>query len=169
VVHYDEGLLVGYRWYDTKKIEPLFPFGFGLSYTTFAYSNLRVTAAGPSAATVECDVTNTGAAPGPRWSSSTCRTAIQVQRPEKELKGFAKVSSRPGETKTVRAWPSTPGRLRTIRRRKHSWVVEAGDFGILVGGSSRDIRQHADYSITAASAAVDMAPGAGTEPDHSKG
>jgi beta-glucosidase len=169
VVHYDEGLLVGYRWYDTKKIEPLFPFGFGLSYTTFAYSNLRVTPAGPSAATVECDITNTGRVAGAEVAQVYVQDAhSKVQRPEKELKGFAKVSLAPGETKTVRVALNARS-FAYYSAENHSWVVEAGDYGILIGGSSRDIRQHADYSITAASAAVDMAPGAGTEPDHSKG
>jgi beta-glucosidase len=74
----------------------------------------------------------------------------------------------PGETKTVRVALNARS-FAYYSAEKHSWVVEAGDYGILIGGSSKDIRQHADYSITASSAAVDMAPGAGMEPEHAKG
>jgi beta-glucosidase len=161
VVHYDEGLLVGYRWYDAKKIEPLFPFGFGLSYTTFTYSNLRVSSTGPAAALVECDITNSG----PRAGAEVAQLYLQpahsvVVRPEKELKGFAKVSLAPGETKTVRIGLNARS-FAYYSVEKHSWVVDAGDFGILVGSSSRDIRLHTPYSIAAASNADGMAPGAG--------
>jgi beta-glucosidase len=163
VVHYDEGLLVGYRWYDTKKIEPLFPFGFGLSYTTFAYSNLRVSSAGPAAATVECDVTNTGTVAGAEVVQLYVQDGHSVlQRPEKELKGFAKVSLAPGETKTVRIGLNARS-FAYYSPEKCSWVVEAGDFGILVGSSSRDIRLHASYPIAAATSADDLAPGTGIE------
>jgi beta-glucosidase len=165
VVHYDEGLLVGYRWYDAKKIEPLFPFGFGLSYTTFAYSNLRVSPSGPASATVQCDITNTGARPGAEVAQLYVHEGQSgVQRPEKELKGFAKVSVAPGETKTVRMGLNARS-FAYYFPEKHSWVVDAGDYGVLVGSSSRDIRLNAPYTIAAASAADDLTPGAGIEPE----
>jgi beta-glucosidase len=163
-VHYDEGLLVGYRWYDTKKIEPLFSFGFGLSYTTFAYSNLRVSPTGPASATVQCDITNTGALPGAEVAQLYVHDGhSSVQRPEKELKGFAKVSLAPGETKTVTMGLNARS-FAYYSPEKHSWLVEAGNYGILVGSSSRDIRQHTGYTVAASANADEMVPGAGIEP-----
>jgi beta-glucosidase len=150
VVHYDEGLLVGYRWYDTKKIEPLFPFGFGLSYTTFAYSRLMATATGPNSANVTCDVTNSGN----RMATEVVQLYIHdghasVERPEKELKGFARVNLAPGETKTVSL--SLDARsFAFYSPEKHAWSVEPGSFSILVGSSSRDIRATTDYTVAAA-------------------
>jgi len=116
VVHYDEGLLVGYRWYDAKKIDPLFPFGFGLSYTMFTYSNLRVSSGKPGVAEVECDVTNSG----PRKGAEVVQLYVRdghaaVPRPEKELKGFARVELAPGETRTV-----------TIDLNPRSWAAHRG-------------------------------------------
>jgi beta-glucosidase len=153
VVHYDEGLLVGYRWYYAKKIEPLFPFGFGLSYTSFSYSNLRVTSKGPAAALVECDITNTGTRPGAEVAQLYVRDAhSSVMRPEKELKGFAKVSLAPGETKTVSIGLNARS-FAYYSPEKHSWLVEAGDFGILVGSSSRDIRLSSAFAVGASTTA----------------
>jgi beta-glucosidase len=163
VVHYDEGLLVGYRWYDAKKIEPLFPFGFGLSYTTFSYSNLRVTGTGPASASVECDVTNSGARPGAEVAQLYVVPAHSaVERPEKELKGFAKVSLAPGETKTVRMGLNARS-FAYYSPQRRSWVVEAGDYGVLLGSSSRDIRQRSAFTVASAGTADGLAPGAGTE------
>jgi len=140
VVHYDEGLLVGYRWYDTKAVEPLFPFGFGLSYTSFKYSNLRVEAVGNAAAAVRCDVTNTGRRPGAEVVQVYVHDGhATVLRPEKELKAFAKVLLAPGETKTV-LLKLDPRSFAYYSPDQHGWSVEAGDFGLLVGSSSRDIR-----------------------------
>ena len=104
-VVYKEGLLVGYRWYDTKDIDPLFPFGYGLSYTHFAYTNLNlVPDNGPSGLplTVEFELANTG----DRAGAEVAEVYVQpvnpgVFRPVKELKGFAKVFLQPGEKQTV--------------------------------------------------------------------
>jgi beta-glucosidase len=149
VVHYDEGLLVGYRWYDTKKIEPLFPFGFGLSYTTFTYSNLRVTPVGTSAARVECDITNSGNRPACEVVQLYVHDGhASVERPEKELKGFARVTLNPGATKTVSM--DLSGRSFSFYApEKHAWSIEPGRFDILVGSSSRDIRLNGDLVIAA--------------------
>ncbi len=151
-VHYSEGLLVGYRWYDAKGIEPLFPFGFGLSYTTFAYKNLRVSAAGPAAATVECDVTNTG----PRAGAEVVQLYVEpphlsVPRPPRELKAFARVELAPGETRTVRL-ELTPRSFAYYAVPVHAWTVEAGDYGIVVGSSSRDIRLRGSCPVASARA-----------------
>lgn len=111
-VFYREGIFTGYRWYDARKIPPLFPFGHGLSYTSFAYSNIRLSAAEADAAelyagktlTVSADVTNTGSRPGKEIVQFYVSDGSgAVQRPPKELKGFAKVLLQPGETKTVTA------------------------------------------------------------------
>ena len=89
---YKEGLLVGYRWYDTKKIEPQFPFGYGLSYTTFKYSNLKLIAAddsGPTLVTAQFDIENTGPVPGAEVAELYVHERKpDLFRPEKELKGF---------------------------------------------------------------------------------
>ncbi|HZZ18716.1 MAG TPA: glycoside hydrolase family 3 C-terminal domain-containing protein [Opitutaceae bacterium] len=150
VVHYDEGLLVGYRWYDTKKIEPLFPFGFGLSYTTFAYSNLVATSTGADSATVKCDVRNSGS----REATEVVQLYIHdghasVERPEKELKGFARVKLAPGETKTV-SMDLNARSFAFYSPEKKAWSVEPGSFSILVGSSSRDIRATTDLVVAAA-------------------
>jgi beta-glucosidase len=151
VEHYDEGLLVGYRWYDTKKIEPLFPFGFGLSYTAFTYSNLRVTPGPGATATVECEVTNTGARDGAEVVQVYVRPAhAPVDRPEKELKGFAKVSLKPGEKKTVTVSLGARS-FAYYSPEQHGWVDAAGEYAIEVGASSRDLRLEGRMTIASAS------------------
>ena len=138
VVHYDEGLLVGYRWYDTKNIEPLFPFGFGLSYTSFAYSKARLVEG--KANLLECDVTNTGTVAGAEVVQAYSQAVDSpIVRPQKELRGFAKVSLAPGETKTVQI--ALSDRWNSYYSvEKHAWTAESGKFRMLVGSSSRDIR-----------------------------
>ncbi|PTY07852.1 glycosyl hydrolase [Opitutaceae bacterium EW11] len=151
VVHYDEGVLVGYRWFDTKKIEPLFPFGFGLSYTTFSYANLRLAPAADSAGRVivECDVTNTGSRAGSEVVQCYVRDGhAPVLRPEKELKAFAKVQLAPGETKTV-SLELGPRAFAYYAPDRHRWVAERGTFQILVGADSRDLRLAGDYTLPA--------------------
>ena len=142
-VHYGEGLFIGYRYYDAKEMPVLFPFGYGLSYTTFAYSNARVSANSfkdLDGLTVSVDVTNTGRMAG--------KEIVQVYvhdqksglvRPPKELKGFAKVELQPGETKTV----SIDLDFRAFayyHPEYKQWITEDGDFDILIGASSADIR-----------------------------
>ena len=145
-VHYDEGLLVGYRWFDAKNVEPLFPFGFGLSYTTFTYGNLKVIGDGSSTAAVECEVTNSGA----REGAEVVQVYVQpkqpsVLRPVKELKGFAKINLQPGETRKISV-PLNSRSFAYYAPEKKAWVAEAGEFGILVGSSSRDIRLSGSYT-----------------------
>jgi beta-glucosidase len=147
-VHYDEGLLVGYRWFDAKNVEPLFPFGFGLSYTTFTYGNLKVIGDGSATATVECEITNSGA----REGAEVVQVYVQpkkpsVLRPVKELKGFAKINLKPGETKTIHV-PLNDRSFAYYSPEKKGWVAEAGEFGILVGASSREIRLTGSYTLT---------------------
>jgi beta-glucosidase len=147
-VHYDEGLLVGYRWFDAKNIEPLFPFGFGLSYTTFTYGNLKVTGDGGATAAVECEIANSGA----REGAEVVQVYLQpknarVMRPVKELKGFARINLKPGETGKVSV-PLNGRSFACYSPEKKAWVAEAGEFGILVGASSRDVRLIGSYMLT---------------------
>lgn len=142
-VNYSEGVFVGYRYYDAKEMEVAFPFGHGLSYTTFKYSNLkldRTEMTDQDTLTVSVDVTNTGSRAGKEVVQLyvSDRTG-SVRRPLKELKGYEKVSLDPGETKTVTmtldkrsfAWYST---------KLHDWYAASGEYEILIGASSRDIR-----------------------------
>ena len=98
-VQYSEGILVGYRWYATKGITPLFPFGYGLSYTTFAFSHLAVAARPAAGTTVSADVTNTGARAGGRGGPALRRpTRPRPASRAEQLKGFQRVTLRPGQT-----------------------------------------------------------------------
>lgn len=142
-VRYGEGLFIGYRYYDAKQIPVLFPFGYGLSYTSFEYSNARVSSNAfkdVDGVTVTVDVTNTGKVAG--------KEIVQVYvhdlqsglvRPEKELKGFAKVEVQPGETKSV----SIPLGFRAFayyHPEYRKWITESGEFHILIAASAADIR-----------------------------
>lgn len=142
-VVYHEGLLQGYRYYDTKKILPQYPFGYGLSYTTFTYSNLNLSAStlkNRESLQVSVDVTNTGTMEGSEIVQVyVTDLEAYLVRPEKELKGFARVNLKRQETKTVTI---------TLDERAFAYyvphlgryAVESGRFGILVGASSADIR-----------------------------
>jgi beta-glucosidase len=139
-VEYTEGIFVGYRHFDKSGIKPLFPFGYGLSYTTFAYKNLAVSPAASSEnATVAFDVTNTGTRAGAEVAQVYVGDRhANVPRPVKELKGFARVELNPGETKHVEV---------TLNRRAfsyydvkgHQWTVAPGDFDIYVARSAAEI------------------------------
>jgi beta-glucosidase len=184
VVRYEEGLLVGYRWFDTKNIEPLFPFGYGLSYTRFEYSNLKLVegalhsqavgvppgrdrAAPPSEdearpavapyphaigntatlVTVQFDVTNTGDREGGEVTQLYVHDAQPgLPRPARELKGFRKVFLKPGEKRTV-SIPLGRSAFAFYDPQKSGWLAEKGDFAILVGGSSRDIRLKGSFVL----------------------
>jgi beta-glucosidase len=153
-VYYGEGLFVGHRYYEKKKIAPLFPFGFGLSYTTFAYSSLSLSAQeiGPDdRLQVSVDITNTGQRAGKEIVQMYIRDQqASLQRPEKELKAFAKVQLEPAESKTVTL---SIGRdaLAYYDDLAHEWVAEAGEFEVLVGSSSQEIRASAMFALTTSS------------------
>jgi beta-glucosidase len=142
-VRYGEGIFIGYRYYDAKEIPVLFPFGHGLSYTTFAYSSPRISAAtcqDSEGLTVSVDVTNTGKVTGKETVQVYVRDReAELQRPPKELKGFAKVALQPGETKTV----TIPLDFRSFayyHPAYKQWITENGEFDILIGASAADIR-----------------------------
>jgi beta-glucosidase len=139
---YQEGLLVGYRWFDTKNIKPLFPFGYGLSYTTFKYSNLNLVP-GPEAlgapVTVEFELANTGKRAGAEVAQVYVQEASpSVPRPLKELKGFKKVLLQPGEKQKVSLILDRNAFAHYDPDQK-AWVADKGDYKILVGSSSRDL------------------------------
>ncbi|MNN14290.1 Thermostable beta-glucosidase B [compost metagenome] len=149
-VEYKEGLFVGYRYYDKKEIEPLFPFGFGLSYTEFQYSDLLLNKSSfEDTDTVQVTVTvkNTGSRPGKETVQLyVSDVESSVIRPLRELKGFAKIELLPGEARGV---------TFTLNKRSFAyynvqlgdWHVESGVFNILVGASSRDIRLTAPLEV----------------------
>jgi beta-glucosidase len=150
-VRYSEGVFVGYRHFDRSSVKPLFPFGYGLSYTTFGYSKLSVTPRYGNLSepvTVSFDVTNTGGKPGAEIAQLYVGDGHSaVPRPVKELKGFAKVRLNPGETKSVSL---------TLDRRafsyydvdKKDWHAEPGDFAILVGSSSAKIELESLFTLS---------------------
>ena len=142
MVEYREGIFVGYRYYDKKKMDVLFPFGYGLSYTTFAYSNLRVdkeSMKDTDTMTVSVDVTNTGKMAGKEVVQLyVADKESTVIRPVKELRDFAKVELAPGETKTV-SFTLGKRAFAYYSVKLHDWHVETGEFDIMIGQSSRDI------------------------------
>ncbi|HUO07615.1 MAG TPA: glycoside hydrolase family 3 C-terminal domain-containing protein [Phycisphaerae bacterium] len=144
---YAEGIFVGYRWFDAKKIEPLFPFGYGLSYTTFSCSALRVMAGENGTATVQVTVANTGKRDGAEVVQVYVRDEhSSLPRPVRELKGFQKVQLRPGEQQTV-SIPLGASSFSYYDPGRTAWVAEAGEFGIDVGTSSRDLPLHGVMKI----------------------
>jgi beta-glucosidase len=142
-VFYDEGIFVGYRHFDTKNIEPLFPFGYGLSYTTFAYENLTIDnekLRGADVLKVSVDITNTGKIKGKEVVQLYLQDVhSSVERPLKELKGFKKINLNSGQMKTI-VFELNKDDLSFYNPIENSWVVEKGTFKILIGSSSRDIR-----------------------------
>jgi beta-glucosidase len=153
-VTYAEGLLVGYRWFDTKNIKPQFPFGFGLSYTTFEYSNLKLIETSDDTngtiVTAQFEIKNTGPFDGAEVAQLYVHEKNPgLPRPEKELKGFKKVFLKAGEIRTV-SIPLNRGAFAFYNPAGSGWVAEKDRFEILVGGSSRDIRLRDHFNLTQA-------------------
>jgi beta-glucosidase len=142
-VHYAEGIYVGYRHFDKAGIKPLFPFGYGLSYTTFGYKHLQLSNANLSpdgSVKTSVDITNTGKRAGGEVAELYIHVLHpKIDRPVRELKGFAKVALAPGETKTV-DFNITPRDLAYFDVPGHQWKADVGEYEIEVGASSRDIR-----------------------------
>jgi beta-glucosidase len=151
-VEYGEGVFVGYRYYDTKGVAPLFAFGHGLSYTTFSYHDLAVPgrAARGQSLTVSVAVTNSGARAGTETVQLYVGDAAThlVVRPVKELKAFRRVSLRPGETSTL-SFTLTPRDFQYYDAQAHQWVDTPGTHRISVGSSSRDVRASRDFELAA--------------------
>lgn len=158
-VCYQEGVFIGYRYYDKKKMDVLFPFGYGLSYTDFTYSNMKVTVNGKNAADVDviketdeivvsADITNTGNCDGAEIVQLYIKNPVVYEiRPEKELRDFAKVFLKAGETKTV-TFTLNARSFSYYETRIHDSYAESGDYEILLASSSRDIRLQDTVSIT---------------------
>lgn len=142
-VNYAEGIYVGYRHFDKANVQPLFPFGYGLSYTTFGYKDLELssaTLAPDGVITVRVDLTNTGKRAGEEVAELYIHDLKPaIDRPVRELKGFAKAALQPGETKAVQ-FELTPRDFAYFDVAGRQWKSNAGDYEIEVGASSRDIR-----------------------------
>ena len=154
--HYTEGVFVGYRYYDAKRIEPLFPFGFGLSYTKFAYKDLTVAPEALSASGkpsprvhVEFKVQNVGSRAGTEIVELYVGmpSTAAVPEPPKQLKGFARVTLRPGQTSPVRLTLDARSFSYWDLAASH-WAILAGTYRILVGSSSRDLRLRGAVRVT---------------------
>ncbi|HFK1765199.1 glycosyl hydrolase [Bacillus wiedmannii] len=145
IVEYKEGVFVGYRYYDKKQIEPLFPFGFGLSYTNFEYSNISIDKKeikDKDTVSVRVNVKNTGSIAGKEIVQLYIKDVeSSMIRPEKELKGFEKVELQPGEEKTV-SFTLNKRSFAYYNVEWKDWHVETGEFEILVGKSSKEIVLH---------------------------
>ena len=138
-VQYSEGVDVGYRWYDAHNITPLFPFGFGLSYTSFAFSNLQVGALDANGvATVSATVKNTGSREGAEVVQLYVSDPANTGEPPKQLRNFARVDLQPGASQTVR-FTVTAHDLAHFDNASNAWTTTSGSYQILVGDSSRNL------------------------------
>ena len=149
-VEYAEGIYVGYRYFDKKKVEPLFPFGYGLSYTKFDYGELKVSpneAAAGQPVEVSLQLRNSGSRSGAEVVELYVHDGhASVDRPIQELKGFQRVELARGETKTVH-FTIDRSALAFYSTAKKDWVTEPGQFDVLVGSSSRDIRMKGSFVL----------------------
>ena len=138
-VHYDEGLKVGYKWYDAEKKPVLFPFGYGLSYTSYAYSKLKVTPGNDTTVTVT--VKNTGKRAGAEIAQVYAALPAEANEPPKRLVGWSKVSLNPGESKEVTI--TIPAKYLSIYdEASSSWKLVPGSYTFMAGGSSKDLATH---------------------------
>jgi beta-glucosidase len=141
---FSEGLLVGYRWYDKKRVAPLFPFGFGLSYTRFAYDQLRLRKTGDGGVDVTFNFANVGSRPGVDVAQVYVVDPPVTGEPPKQLFGFRRVFLRPGQSTRVRismGWRA----FAQWDIRKQDWIVTPGLYRVLVGDSSRDLPLRSYY------------------------
>ncbi len=144
--YYDEGVFIGYRWYSSKSIPVQYPFGHGLSYTTFDVSGVSVKRAGDGFK-VSAAVKNTGSVPGAEVVQLyVSDVESSVERPVKELKGFEKVYLQPGESRKVQ-FTLDRRALSFFDADSHAWVAEPGEFRALVGTSSEDIREEVTFKL----------------------
>jgi len=148
-IDYQEGVFVGHRWYESKKIPVRFPFGYGLSYTTFAYEGLKVEKTGDHTVCIGFTVKNTGARDGAEIAQVYVSDKVcSVPRPLQELRGFRKIFLKSNESKRV-TLPLGEEAFRFWHPVTHQWTVEPGDFEIRVGTSSADIRLKESFELTA--------------------
>jgi beta-glucosidase len=162
-IQYSEGMNVGYRWYDSQNIAPLFPFGYGLSYTTFSMTNLSVgarDAAGNFTATAT--VTNTGAKAGAEVAQLYVSQPAANGSPPKQLKGFQKVTLAPGASTTV-SFPLTNRDLAHYDTTSSAWIANSGAYTIRVGDSSTNLPLTGTVNVTS-TVTVPTTPSASTSP-----
>jgi beta-glucosidase len=144
---YAEGIFVGYRYLDKHHIEPLFPFGHGLSYTRFQYSNLKIEPLGDDAFLVKVEIKNIGKRKGAEVVQVYVRDVeCSLERPEKELKGFQKIFLEPGEKQRVQITLNRDA-FSFYHPEKKQWIKEPGEFEIQVGGSSKNIRMKGSINV----------------------
>ena len=150
-VNYAEGIYVGYRYYDTKNVEPQFPFGFGMSYTTFEYSGLTVLPGKVNAGhlvEVILEVRNTGQRAGAEVVELYVKDGhSKIDRPVHELKGFNRVELKPGESQTIK-FNLDPSAFEYWNPTTKAWALDPGTFEVQIGASSRDIRLRAPFELT---------------------
>jgi len=161
VINYTEGLLIDYRWFDAKNIAPRFPFGFGLSYTTFTYSNLQIqptaslyelqkgvtTYADPTLFKVQVSITNSGKVAGNEVAQLYIAYPPSAGEPPQVLRGFERVYLAPGQTLPV-VFYLTELQLSIWNVKMQDWAIPAGQYQAYVGASSRDIRLKGTFSPT---------------------
>ncbi|MFJ4406891.1 discoidin domain-containing protein [Streptomyces sp. NPDC088910] len=145
-VQYSEGLKVGYKWYDAQNIEPLYPFGFGLSYTTFSFSGLQVGALSGGNATVRATVTNTGTRAGTEVAQLYVGDPASTGEPVHQLRGYQRVTLNPGQSQTLTFTVSTHD-LAYWNTGTNGWTTAAGSYQILVGDSSRNLPLSGTLSV----------------------
>ncbi len=152
VIHktYKEGIFIGYRWYERNKIAVSFPFGFGLSYTTFKYNGIKLSStsvSGTDSLKVQCSISNSGPLAGAEVVQLYVHdNDASVERPVKELKGFKKIFLQPGETKQV-DFVINREDLSFWDIKSHDWKAEKGKFNVLIGSSSADIKMTAEFNL----------------------
>jgi hypothetical protein len=142
---YDEGVLVGYRWYDAMDEEPLFPFGHGLSYTQFEYSDLKISGVGDERV-IEFKLKNAGDRPGAEVVQLYVKVPDEAKEPPRQLKGFDKIMLEPGETKTVMLLLGNEN-LKMYDEFDQAWKLFPGYYEVMLGASSRDIRLRGEFFI----------------------
>jgi beta-glucosidase len=142
---YDEGLKVGYKWYDAEKKEPLFPFGFGLSYTTYAYSELKTTS--DNGLTVRFKVKNTGSRAGEETAQVYLTLPAGAHEPPRRLVGWSKIALDPEEQKEVKVTVE-PQMLSVFNPDKNLWEIVPGEYKVWAGRSSRDLPLSAPLSVS---------------------
>jgi beta-glucosidase len=151
-VAFDEGVRVGYRWYDAEHRRPLFPFGYGLSYTTFDMSGLKIAGNGAHRV-VSVDVRNTGDRDGAEVVQLYVGLPSAAGDPPRQLKGFTKVYLRRGQSRTVRlALPDSHVEAYDVQARR--WRVYPGTYTVMIGASSRDIRATGRFGVSASTEAA---------------
>jgi beta-glucosidase len=143
-VAYDEGVKVGYKWYDAEKKPVLFPFGFGLSYTTYHYSGLTVTPG--DKVKVTFTLTNTGARAGAEIAEVYAALPASAEEPPKRLVGWSKVELKAGEKKSVEV-EIDPKYLSIFDEGKDGWTLVPGNYTIMVGGSSAELPLKATLNL----------------------